>query len=112
MSMKTPFDECGTLSVTDGNVRPDRPSDPSTDPFLNSGKLFLVITPARRYVHFRTPGGERLPPAEVNRILKDLGVSVRVDDNWKPYVEDGDGRQDPEPGDGCPAEARTVRAGA
>ena len=114
--MATPFDKCGALCFT-GRVQAKKPNPLGNGPrpdseFEGAGRLFLVVSKTRRVTHFRNRWGELMPPSEVNRMLEDLGVSVRVDDEWKPYVEEDNAGQSSKPGGRRSAETGVVRAGA
>lgn len=82
--MASPFEKCGVLNVTTGRGKSARGKD---NDFKNcKGRLFMVVDPKGWAHSFTFPGGEPMPPADVNKILEGLGVDVRVDGKGVPYV--------------------------
>lgn len=82
--MASPFDRCGVLDVTAGKARTERKKSERKLEFR--GRLFMVVDPKGWAHSFTLPGGVPMPPEDVNKILEELGVDVRVDWQGRGYV--------------------------
>jgi hypothetical protein len=79
--MASPFDRCITLGITEGKA-----SMESTSSFRPGGPLLLLVNPAGRFYSFSLHNGLLMPPEDVNKILEELGLDVRVDYRGVAYV--------------------------
>jgi len=82
--MASPFERCGVLDVTMGRARTEKKRSEGKLEF--TGRLFMVVDPKGWAHSFTLPGGKPMPPEDVNKILEELGVSVRVDWQGKGYL--------------------------
>lgn len=78
--MLTGFAKCTTINVTGGKSRRDY-----KDSFEGAGRIMFVVDPRGWSHHFYHPDKTPMTPDEINEILTDLGVSVRVDNKCRPY---------------------------
>ena len=83
--MSSAFDKCAVLRVT-GNRNKGPKSYEDSDFKGKPRKLMMVVDPKGYGYSCTLMGGGFMPPDEVNKMLEELGVDVRVDQNNAPYV--------------------------
>lgn len=81
--MSSPFDKCAVLDIAKGKL-----GAIASGPFKGTGRLLCMVDPHGFAYHFVLPGGVFMKPDEINAILADAGVSVRVDDEGRAYALD------------------------
>lgn len=81
--MSSPFDKCAVLDIAKGKLEAI-----GNSVFKGTGRLLCMVDRHGFATHFILPGGVFMKPDEVNTILAEADVSVRVDDEGKAYALD------------------------